>query len=151
MAQHIEIADDADVIQWQYRNPETNEAFDSVFTLRVVPSAKQRELRRLHTKHLFIRGSRQEDFDWAKFNDDCIDFAIVDWRDVKRRGADVPCTRETKLQLPEMVKIEIIRLCLGRELGREAVDDADERALEHAYAVPEGEQGPRPLPTRVRS
>lgn len=136
---HIEIVEDADVVSWQFIDPSTKQVFDSKFKLRVVTSSLQRELRRKYTKHEFVRGTRQENFDWAKFNDDCIDFAVVEWTEVKRKGVDIPCTRENKLLLPEMVKAEIIRLCLGKELG-EIVAGEDEQPQDEM----EGEQSPRP-------
>lgn len=138
--QFIEIADNDVVTPWQFKNPETGVTFASTFLLRVVPSDEQRRLRKRHTKYEFVRGARQENFDWAAFSDDCLDYAVVDWREVKQRGQDLPCERFYKLLLPEAVKQEITRLCLGKELGQvQGSDEGGEIAADE-----EGEQRPRP-------
>lgn len=124
MADFIQITDDGDVQTWQFKHPETGRAYDSTFRLRIVPSDLQRVLRRKYTKFEFVRGQRNEVLDWAAFMDDCLDHAIVGWSDVKSKGIDIPCERRFKLLLPEAVKQEIIRLCVGKELGTEAAPES---------------------------
>lgn len=126
MSDFIRITDDGDVQTWQFKHPETGKVFDSVFKLRIVPSDLQRVLRRKYTKFEFVRGQRVENLDWAAFMDDCLDHAIVGWSHVKTNDVDVPCERRFKLLLPEAVKQEIIRLCVGKELGTESVSATTE-------------------------
>ena len=137
MAQFIEIVEDGDVRDWQYTNPENGQKFDSVFQLRIAPDDVQKIWKRKYTTKEFNRGVRNEVVDWVKYNQDALDYCIVGWEGVKREGVDLPCEREWKLRLPEMVKAEIIRLCIGKELGEIAVGEGD------GQAEGTGEEGPQ--------
>jgi len=124
MGRLIQIAHDDETREWQATDPDTRETYESYYTLRVIPQSVQREIRRKHTTASFVKGVRVESLDGGKFTDDCLDYAIVSWRGVTGRNrstgaiTDLPCTREYKLAQPEWIKAEIIRMCLGRELGQ---------------------------------
>lgn len=115
----IHIVDETDTITWQ---PESEDGtkLDSVLTLQVLSDKQLSDLRKRHNKTAFKHGQRVEDFDSFGFTNDVVDAAIVGWTGVFRGGTDdpLPCTREVKLRLPERLKIEVVRLCAGREAGR---------------------------------
>ena len=136
MAQFIEVVEDGEVRDWQYTNPETGQQFDSVFHLRVAPDEIQKVWRKKYTTREFNRGQRVENVDWVKYNQDALDYCIVGWEGVRAKGTDLPCEREWKLRLPEMIKAEIIRLCVGKELGQVGVDAV-------AAVDEDGNEGPR--------
>lgn len=113
----IEIVDDDDVREYQFQHPDTKVLYNSWFTLSVVPPSEQRRLRKKHTTFENTRSGRVENFDWQGFTDDCLDFAIKAWRGVCTKGVELLCARENKLRLPEIVRAELARLCIGKELG----------------------------------
>jgi hypothetical protein len=93
-------------------------------TLRVIDEERERAIRRANTgKARFERGQRFEPFDAAGFIADVIDYAITAWTGVRSQGRDLPCTREFKLLLPEAIKTDVIRLCLGKEAGETVADE----------------------------
>ena len=96
-------------------------ADEAVLTLRVPGEAQVDALRKRHRTTKFVHGARTEDFDAFAFAADVLDVSIVNWRGVCAQGGEpLPCTRETKGLLPERVKAEVVRLCLGKEAGLEA-------------------------------
>lgn len=136
----ISIVEDNEQFTWQFRDPDTGVVWDSKFTLRTVPETLQKKWRKEFTKPEFRRGQRHEIMDATAFADRCLDYAIVGWADIKHptrtnpdgSKQDLPCTSEWKIRLPERVQAEIIRLCVGKELGNDvaqAADDADEGSL----------------------
>lgn len=144
-AQFIEIASEDDLIPWQFVHPDTKERWDSVLHIRIVPNDLQRRLKDRFTKPDFRRGQKYEDFNWPLFMDECLDYAIVRWEGVKRKGEDLPCEREWKLRLPELVKAELIRLCIGRELG-----EIQAGLIGHAADAGDGARPtPRSKPTSI--
>jgi hypothetical protein len=49
--------------------------------------------------------------DLEQFNNDLLDYLIIDWENVKDdKGKDIPCTKEVKLALPSEVRRELIDL-----------------------------------------
>jgi hypothetical protein len=114
----IEIADDSDIIPWQFTDPDTKIKAASVFQLRTVPNEIKKQLEFDYTKVEFTRRGKQETFDWQGYVAECLDYCIVGWKGIKRQGEDLPCELEWKTKLPELVKADIIRLCVGRELGQ---------------------------------
>jgi hypothetical protein len=121
--QFIEIVENNDIVGWQYVNPDTKQQYDSQFNLRVADKDVQKKWKKKYTRVEMSRSGRQEIVDWAGYNEDALDFCIVGWTGVRRKGVDLPCEREWKLLLPEMVKAEIIRLCIGKELGQAQADE----------------------------
>lgn len=103
----------------------------TVLTLRIVDDATEKKLRKAATgKAQWDRGQRFEPFDAHKFINSVIDYAIVGWDGVRAKGADLPCTPEIKLLLPERVKTDVIRLCLGKDASERSADgevDGDEK------------------------
>jgi hypothetical protein len=116
--QFVEIAEPEDVFPWQYTDPDTKQKFASVFHLRIVPEDIQTFYRKQYTKPTWDAGRRVEDVDWAAFTNDCLDYCITKWEQVKSRGVDLPCERKYKVLLPDRIQTEIIKLCVGKELGR---------------------------------
>lgn len=113
----IELVEEEDVVPWQYKDTLTGQVFDSIFKLRVVPNSLKRAWEKDHTDVTFNRRGRQEDFNWGPWVDRCLDYAIVSWEGIMSKGQPLPCTSENKLKLPEVVRAEIVRLCVGKELG----------------------------------
>lgn len=110
-------------IPWQYTDPDTGKTADTVFYLRQIPDETNKVFRKRHTTNEWKNGVQRTTTDGDAYGDDLIDFAIVDWDGLYALDADgervkVPCDRKYKVNLPEKVKGEIIRLCLGKELAQ---------------------------------
>lgn len=142
----IEIVDEGDVHPWHYRDPQTKRRYNSVFNLRVIPKEVENRLRKKHNRFEFVRGARVDDFQSADFVADVIDYAVQGWSGVTTNGREIPCTKETKVRLPEPIKAEIVRLCLGRELGMAL---AALRAEEDQTDTVNGEGGETARPTQA--
>lgn len=117
MGNLIEIVRPEETHKWKFVDPSTKQQYDSEFELRVVGKELERSLRKKHTRVEFNRHGRNEVVDTGEFVDDVIDYAIVNWSGVRHQGRELPCTKEFKIMLPEIVRAEVIRLCLGKELG----------------------------------
>ncbi len=106
----------------------TPEGTQSTFELRIVPDDVEKEARKQATRKEWDKGQRTESFDVHAFLARILDYAIVDWTGIKVRDAngvsELPCTKANKLLLPEKVKSEINRLCLGKEI---ALDRGEEK------------------------
>lgn len=109
--QFIEIVEEEDIVTFK------PEGTDTQFKLRIVPDSLKRQWEKDHTAKKWTRRGREEEFNWGPFADQCLQYSIVSWSGVRRRGVEVPCSSETKLKLPESIKAEIIRLAVGKELG----------------------------------
>lgn len=114
------------IFPWQYTDPDTGITAATVFQLRLIPDETNKAFRKRHITVSWKNGQRREDLDGDGYGDDLIDYAIVDWTDLyaARKNKDgqterfaVGCERRYKVGLPEKLKGEIIRLCLGKELG----------------------------------
>ena len=105
---------------------------DTVFSLQLIDDAVDEQLTKRHTKPVFDKKQRKmvPTLDAAAYYRDVLQTAILDWRGLKdaRTGQDVACTDALKALLPERVKLEIIRLCAGKE-GGEAVAADQEKKL----------------------
>jgi len=88
---------------------------DSTLILRRFDSELYRDIEKRHTKrHKNLRqGGWIDDQDTYAINADLLDYMVTGWKDVKSptTGEDVPCTREMKLKLPNVVKVEILEAC----------------------------------------
>jgi hypothetical protein len=119
----IQIVEENEPFPW-HPEAEDGTVTGSVFTLQVLSDDALNTLRRKHTHTAFQHGQRVENFDSFAFAADVVDQALVMWEDVvaARTGAPLPCDRKHKLALPERLKVEILRLCAGKEAGRLFVD-----------------------------
>jgi hypothetical protein len=114
----LQIAKPDDVAPWQYTDKSNGTVYESKFHLRIVPDEVQEELRKKHTRKTgVVRGVDQTELDWAGFSNDCLDYAITGWEQVQHKGVDLPCTKEYKVLLPEVIKTEISTMCMGKLLG----------------------------------
>jgi hypothetical protein len=113
----IEIVQPNEVRKYQFVDPDTKVKYDSVFDIRVVPNDTQKRYRQEATTYEQTRRGREERFDWQGFVEKCLDYCIVNWTGVRHEGKELPCESVYKNMLPEIVKSEIVRLCVGRELG----------------------------------
>jgi hypothetical protein len=126
---YVQIVDPNETFTWRPTDERTGEELQTTFTLRIVPEEVQDRLRRqFTTPDTWKRGRRiPGDLQLGKFTDACLDYAIVDWSQlyaVKRNGdgeiverREVPCTSDAKRALPEWIRAEIVRLCVGKEAG----------------------------------
>lgn len=117
MSRFIEIVDDSEEFEFVFVDPATKQPTDAAMMLRVLSPDQKDEFERAATKYEFIKGSRHSVFDAAVYVGLCLDAAIRSWRGIVRKGEPVDCTRDNKLRLPEPVKQEVMRLCVGREVG----------------------------------
>ena len=139
----VEVLDQGQVFPWSYRDPDTGTHYtDTVLQLRQLPPAERRKLEQRHTKTKCVRGIRRDNLDPDAFSADALDYVIVAWKGVKgvrigkdgqRDRFDLDCNRENKLALPEMMKIEISRICVARAAPD---DDEDEAGGETPFAAP---------------
>lgn len=115
----ITIVEPEETVPWRWKNPDTGVVADTIFHLRLVPDDLQKVWKEQVTTRKWEHNRRTEDINWDPFTDECLDYAIVKWEGVRhpRTQQDLPCTREYKLLLPERIKAEIARLCVGKELG----------------------------------
>ncbi len=127
----IRIVKDNTVTDWRFTDPDTKKTYETVFKLRPVPEDTQKKYRKAHTTFDRDRSGRHEVLDVTAYVNDCLNYGIVDWDVVQVRDEDtgkvieLPCEREWKISLPEVVKAGIIRFCVGREIediAREAND-----------------------------
>jgi len=126
---YIEIV--TDTFDW---NPEGTK---TTFKLRIVDDATEKKFRReSQPKAKWVRGRQVDNFDQHAFVNKCLDYAIVEWSGVRHKGVEFPCTTANKLFLPETVKTEIIRLCLGKQAGELVAGDSDEDESAEAPADP---------------
>ncbi len=129
-SQFVQIIVDDAPFPWQYTSPETGEKMATVFSLRVIPDKRNKQIRREHTKTKWKNGQKVEDIDWDAVASAQIDEAVVAWDTLKGRKSDgtvvdLPCTLEFKRRLPERLKGEIIRICIGKETSHIGQDDGD--------------------------
>lgn len=140
----IQIVDPTDTFTWRPYDERTAQHSDTVFTLRLVPDSVQDALRKKHTApDTFKRGRRiVGEVAFGAFTDACLDYAIVDWTDLYAVRLNhlgevasrtlMPCTSDAKKALPEWVRAEIVRLCIGKEAGMSTGDDALDEAPDEA-------------------
>ena len=88
---------------------------ESTFTLRRLGAEAYREIEKRHTtrrKNNRTGVVNMETDDYA-VNEDLLDHMILGWCGIRspNTGEDVPCTRENKLKLPGVVKIQISEAC----------------------------------------
>ena len=124
MSGYVEIVDAGETFPF---TPAPN----TTFQLRVVPDDVEKKIRAKATKRDWDKGQRVMDFDTHQFAAQILDFSIVGWEGVKkvrlvngeRTSEDLACTPANKLLLPEALKAEITRLCLGKEAAAAIAED----------------------------
>ena len=141
----IAIIPEDEVFDWSYTEPDTGRVYDdTVLQLRQLPMKERRRLEKKHTTRKRIRGTMQSDLDAEAFSADILDHCIVGWsgvclskrgKDGRRERVEIPCTRENKLLLPEQMKIEIGRICIGRS-GNDILDTDANAAAEDGEEAP---------------
>lgn len=97
---------------------------DTVYVVRQIPPAVNKEIGKRHTTTPINRQSGQRDrvIDHAAFMDDLLDYALVDWRGILLKGNPVPCVREHKLLLDMPRKLALLGVA---GLNRSASEDRD--------------------------
>ena len=101
-------------------------AENTVLNLRIIDDDTEKRFRKECTRKNWERHTRVEDFDSHEFIAKCIDYGIVSWKGVRRKGVEQDCTRENKLLLPEWLKLEVQKACLGKQGGAMAAEEAAE-------------------------
>ena len=128
-AGYLTIVDSNDVF------PHTFEAFPATkFSLRVVDDDTYDRIRKQNTTRKLERGVMNDVTDWKTTTEQLMDHAIVDVDDLRIiRGGERKLVKLSALEraeqlkfkglLPEAVKQEITRLCIGKEMGQEAAEE----------------------------
>lgn len=111
---------------WQYTDPQSGVTFDTVFHLQVLSDDDIAEIDKANTSREKINGMYQEKIDWEQVQRDRLCKAITGWDHLQIKGEDQPCTDELKLLLPEPIKLEILRLCIGKQLGGVVAKQAED-------------------------
>jgi hypothetical protein len=134
----IDVVEADEIIPWQAQDPDTKELYESRFQLRQLPKALREKYRKTCTRQEFTRRGREEVFDSSRYVDLCLDYAIVGWSGVNARIKDavtgemqrfpLECTQENKPKLPEFIKAEIVRMCVGQELGSILAGETEDEA-----------------------
>ncbi len=115
---------------WQFTDPDTGRKADTVFELRILGEDEVKRLREKYTERKWKRGVQTEHVNREAFAVACVNLAIVGWTNLKDQDRnDVPCTPEMKMYLPERLQAEVIRLCVGKELGNALAEDTEEDAV----------------------
>lgn len=141
----IQILDDSQpTFPWKYTDPDTNDTAETVFYLRQMPEDMEKQIRARHTKDRWKRGVRTEDFDTRAYGIDCLNYCIVSWEKLfvikTDRTGNVVSRKEAERDLalikalPEKLKAEIIRVCVGKEVGGEFSDEDTDQAPQGALA-----------------
>jgi hypothetical protein len=116
MGDYVEIVDAGETFDY---TPAPN----TTFKLRIVPDDVEKRLRKAATSHEWDKGQRVQSFDGHKFAGEILAYAIISWSGVRkvrivdgeRKHEDLERTKENILLLPESLKSDITRLCLGKE------------------------------------
>ena len=69
------------------------------FKVRYLLPEKIRQLRKNHVKMKMKRGQLQEVVNDDAYNEDLVDYMVVDWKGVELKGKPVECNKENKLLL----------------------------------------------------
>ncbi len=116
---------------------EENESFTKIFGsskfyLRRLSSEALKRIQKKHTKKIknFRTGEWLYERDEDAINEDILDWCITGWDDVHSpvTKKDVPCTRENKLKLPGVTKIDIITACDETNISGLAGDQKNEKS-----------------------
>lgn len=93
---------------------------DTTFHVRRVPAGVTRDAMRRHTRKRRDRGQQIDEIDYIAVAEDILDYAVLGWENVRHpiTGEDVPCSRETKLALPDSVQGEILAFVQEGESGQ---------------------------------
>ena len=128
----IQIIDDPQAsFTFRPKDPDSGQVSETEFTLRLVPDEVQKSLRKQTESVEWRRGQRVVTNDDARWADLCVSYAITGWKHLYsvtvRDGKTVartlvPCEDKYKALLPEHVRIEIVRLCVGKEAGNRLED-----------------------------
>jgi len=102
---------------------EDGESFEKVFpgyeetsfTLRRCSLSHIREWQKKHTSFVFdkLQKKEVEKVDTDKVDEEALDFCVTGWSGVISpvTGDDIPCTREYKTKLPDLIKVGIMNEC----------------------------------------
>lgn len=94
---------------------------EASLTLRTVPDDVEADLRKANQEKKWEQGQRVTEHDGHGFINDVLEYAIRDWKGVRKRNPstgeviEVECTPANIRKLPEAVKSEVVRLCLAKE------------------------------------
>jgi hypothetical protein len=88
--------------------PEPDEAVS--YQLRELTTSKWREIRKLNTTMKPNKQTRTMEpvLNDEGFSDDLVDYVIIGWKGIVDRGAEAPCTRETKQRLDGPIKSALV-------------------------------------------
>ena len=126
---YLVILEAEDTFKWWFEDNT-----DTVFDLRIVPDEQHQVFRRQNTKRKTLNGGAfQEITDWDAVSHLSLSYAVRNITGLKRKTPDgiVPLeftaasheTRDRILHnLPEKVKVEILRLCVSKEAGLERAE-----------------------------
>ena len=92
--------------EWKFTDPDTEETYESTFTLRRLPREESQRLKGKHTRKKWIDHQPDYELDRGAFTDDALDYCIVDWTGVRglKSNEEQPCIRKHKLVLPVRVE-----------------------------------------------
>lgn len=127
--QFIQIIDDSAVIEYRQYFADADRFSESVIKVTPLSDARKDVIMKAHTTTKIKRGGRVvEKTNWPAWTLQVLDEAIVGWDGVFYAGTKVPvpCTKELKGKLPEVVKADIIRIAVGREALPTQADEEDE-------------------------
>jgi hypothetical protein len=127
-AAYIEIVEESDTFPWQYTDAD-GVTYATKFELRLLPETLDKKWRRELTSIDRKKGQRAEVLNWDAYSQRALGYCVVNVSGLRRRGGDeiVFKTGAVELRylllLPEKVKAEIIRLCVGKEAGLQDKED----------------------------
>jgi hypothetical protein len=93
----------------------------TVYTVRQIPPAVNRELAKKHTERPINKrtGQREQVVDNIALLDDMVDYALVSWEGVLLKGQPAPCSRENKLRLDYPRKVALMSVAGLNQIAAE--------------------------------
>lgn len=136
MSNFISIIDDN--TPFDYTFPGT----DTTFKLRIVPESVQKSFTKRHTSKKPSRGGPIDIVDTQAVANDCLNYAIIGWKGVVNplTHQEIECTEHYKKLLPEMIKVDVVRMCVGREAGAEIASQNPQADDQTGDQDPQGQE-----------
>ena len=126
----ISILTGSEPFEWS-PDDEQGKPSETVLVLQIITDDMDTELRKAHTRPVLDKKSRRmiPTLDDSGYTAAVIDAAIVNWRGVTdaRTGAEIPCSEAMKRLIPERIKLDVLRLCAGKEGGAVVAAEAEKK------------------------
>ncbi len=140
---YIEIIEENETFEWRPPAP----YHESVLTLKRMPASRRKVIQKQHTSMSWKRGQRVEERDDHAIGRLLLDESIVAWHGiyVRRKAedgstvrAELECTADTKMLLPEHIKADVVNICVNGETPDEDIESPFEEAVSRSPTTSAG-------------